>query len=66
MVGLFWLGEWVICFSSKKADKELTFLFSPLFLPIPSAWFQVGFLQDVIAEFIARERFLAGGFVTIY
>ena len=66
VVGFVLFGECVLCFSSQNADKELTFLFSPLFLPIPSAWFHVGFLQDVITEFIARGRFLAGGFVTIY
>ena len=61
VVGIVWFGKCVLCFSSKKADKELTFLFSPLFLPIPNIWYLVGFLQGVIAEFIADVIVIAVG-----
>ena len=61
VVGIVWFGKCVLCFFSKKADKELTFLFSPLFIPVPNIWYLAGFLQGVIAEFIADVIVIAEG-----
>ena len=39
--GLGWFVDEFLCFSSKKADIELTFLFSPLLLP----WSSIGWVS---------------------
>ena len=53
-VVVIWLEEWFLCFSSKKADKELTFLFSPLLISGIT-------LLDVIAESIVSVGVIAEG-----
>ena len=55
VVGIVWFSKCVLCFSSKKADKELTFLFSPMFLPIPNIFCRV-LLQSLLLMLLLLQR----------